>query len=259
MKKITLSFLLILISVQANARADYDVATFTDTGLINGLGQYNNSSGGFTSGGQVFNNTYHSAYGGYWNGFSVSSTTDTTTPGFTNEYSSITGGGNGDADYAVLYPTAYVNLTGLVQSIDLTNTTYAYLSMKNGDSFAKKFGVGDFFDVVITGYTGAGATGSSTGSVTYALANYTSLTSTPVNTWNTVNLTSLGSAVSLGFSFLSSDVGQFGINTPEYVAVDNLTTLTSSVPEPSSVVLYLTGLAIVTVVWRHRVARITEI
>ena len=45
----------------------------------------------------------------------------------------------------MLYPTAYVDLTGTVQSIDMTNTTYAYLSMLNGDSFAHKFGPGDYF------------------------------------------------------------------------------------------------------------------
>jgi hypothetical protein len=258
MKTITLTVLLVLISV-ANTQGGYDVATFTDTGLINGLGQYNNSSGGFTSGGQYFNNTFHSAYGGYWNGFSVSSTTDTTTPGYTNQYSSITGGGaNGSIDYAVLYPSAYVNLTGIVQSIELTNTTYAYLSMLNGDSFESAFTTGSFFNVVITGYTGLGATGTSTGSVTYSLANYTSPTSTPVNTWNTVNLTSLGNAVSLGFSFQSSATGQFGINTPEYVAVDDLTTFVS-VPEPSSLVLCLISIGIGAIVRRRQLARITGI
>ena len=204
---------LILLSTQA-ALADFDVATFADTGLISGVNQYNNNSGGFTSGGQSFNNTYYSSYGGYWNGFSVSSTTDTTTPGYTNQYSSITGGGNGDAYYAVLYPTAYVNLTGLVQSIDLTNTTYAYLSMLDGDSFATKFTTGSFFDVVITGYAGLNATGAETGSVTSYLANYTSPTDTPLNTWNTVNLTSLGSAESLGFSFQSSATSASSGSTP---------------------------------------------
>ncbi len=247
---------LTLIAAQT-AQAGYDVATFSDTGLISGTGQYNNSSGGFVSGGQSFNNTFtSSSFGSYWNGFSVSSMTDTTTPGYTNQYSSITGSGNGDAYYAVLYPTATVNLTGTVQSIDLTNTTYTYYSMLNGDQFAKKFAANDFFDVVITGYTGQNQTGSTTGSVKYYLANYTSNASTPVNTWATVNLTSLGSAESLGFSFESSDVGTFGINTPEYVALDNIVTLTS-VPEPSSWMLCAIGLAGGMVVQRLRLARMT--
>jgi hypothetical protein len=256
MKKTLLAFLIL----SSTARAGYDVATFADTGLISGVNQYNNNSGGFTSGGQYFNNTYNSAFGGYWNGFSVSSTTDTTTPGYTNQYSAITGSGNGSAYYAVLYPTAYVNLTGIVQSIDLTNTTYAYLSMLNGDSFESAFTKGSFFDVVITGYSGLNNTGTQTGSVTYFLADYTSDTSTPVNTWNTVNLTSLGSAESLGFSFQSSATGEFGINTPEYVAVDNLVTLLpSSVSEPSSWLLCLTGIGIGALVRRLRLARITRV
>lgn len=188
--------------------------------------------------------------------------TDNTTPGYTNQYSAITGSGNGVADYAILYPTAEVNLSGTVQSIDLTNTTYAFFSMKNGDQFAKKFGVGDFFDVVITGYSGLNDTGTQTGSVTFFLANYTSTTSTPVNTWNTVNLTSLGTAESLGFSFQSSDVGLFGINTPEYVAVDNLVTLSPSaavVPEPSSWLLCLSGAGVGLLARRLRLVRIGRI
>jgi hypothetical protein len=248
--------LIAFLTLTATAQAGLNTATFADTGLISGVGQYSNSSEGFSSGGQSFNNSFTpTSYGGYWNGFSVSSMTDTTTAGYTNQYSAITGGGVNDAYYAVLYPKAYVNLSGLVQSIDLTNTTYAYLSMKNGDSFAKKFTTGDFFDVVITGYSGQNATGATTGSVKFFLANYTSPTDNPVNTWNQVDLTSLGSAASLGFSFQSSDVGQYGINTPEYVAIDNLVTLSTSVPEPSSVLLGLVGAGIC-VLARSRLARL---
>ncbi len=64
-------FILTLTLFATQTARGYDVATFADTGLISGVNQYNNSSGGFTSGGQFFNNTYYSAYGGYWNGFSV--------------------------------------------------------------------------------------------------------------------------------------------------------------------------------------------
>ena len=250
MKTTFIAFLLLA----ATAHAGLDTATFSDTGFLTGTKQYNNSSGGFSSGGDSFNNTYHPAFGGYWNGFSVSSMTDTTTAGYTNQYSAITGSGNGDAYYAVLFPSSSVNLLGTVQSIDLTNTTYAYLSMLNGDSFAKKFVSGDFFKVVITGYSGINDTGSTTGAVTSVLANYTSDASKPLNVWKTVDLTSLGAAQSLGFSFLSSDVGQFGINTPTYVAIDNLVT---SVPEPSSVVLWLSGLGLGAGAWsrRFRLAR----
>jgi Domain of unknown function (DUF4465) len=275
----TLALTLALLSTRASF-AD-DTATFSDTGLSlngsnagmpDGSGPYNNSSGGFTSGGQSFNNVYDPTFGS-WSGFSVSAATNTTTAGFLNQYAAITGAGNGTADYGVVFagaydptgntpPAAYVNLTGNVQSIDLTNTTYAYLSMTQGDQFAgAPYTTGDFFDVVITGYTGQNGTGVQTGSVTYFLADYTSPSSTPVDTWNTVGLTALGSAESIGFSFQSSDTGEFGINTPTYVAVDNLVVAPSLVPEPSSWVLCVTGCGIGfgAMVRRRRLARISPV
>jgi hypothetical protein len=45
----------------------------------------------------------------------------------------------------------------------------------------------------------------------------------------------LGDARSIGIDFASSDVGEWGINTPTYVAIDNLTLV--AVPEPSGIVL----------------------
>jgi hypothetical protein len=58
-----------------------------------------------------------------------------------------------------------------------------------------------------------------------------------------MDLTSLGGAKSLSFDYASSDVGQFGINTPLYFAMDNLTL--SVVPEPSSALLAGIAVAII--------------
>ena len=73
--------------------------------------------------------------------------------------------------------------------------------------------------------------------------------------WRTVNLTSLGAADTLTFSYESSDVGVFGINTPTYFAADDLVLSTGSnvVPEPSSIVCFLVvaiGLGMLR--WRRR-------
>jgi len=227
----------------ADARAD--VATFADTGKINGVGQHNNDTApGFASGGQFFNNSYDTTYGS-WSGWSVSSATDTTTPGYLNQYSAITGSGQGDAYYGVATSftpnDAYINLTGAPVSVSYTNTTYAYLSMIDGDSFAKKFAAGDYFTFHLDGYTGANGTGADLGFVTGTLANYTSDASTPLSTWATLDLTSLKGAKSLSLSFQSSDVGPFGINTPTYAAFDNLVVGTAAVPEPSPLVLAVVG------------------
>ena len=73
---------------------------------------------------------------------------------------------------------AVVNLPSLsrLANIQVTNSTYAAISMRDGDSFAKKFGGGsgddpDFFAVTFTGFEGFGATGNVTGNVKFYLAD----------------------------------------------------------------------------------------
>jgi len=89
-----------------------------------------------------FNPNYSS-----WSGWAISATNDTTTPGFTNQYSSIVGSGfDGSTTYGVAFefgqnvfeienngePTS-----GIVNGMYISNSTYAFLSMLEGDSFAK--------------------------------------------------------------------------------------------------------------------------
>ena len=207
---------------------------------------YQNLDGGFVSNGTFFNNSTTDFGGGYTfsDGFTLSTKTDTTTPGFTNQYSAITGSGvGGSGTYAVAFPEAYIDLpSGLTpDSVRLTNTTYAALSMRDGDQFAKQFGGADgtdpdFFKVTFTGYSGEAASGSKTGASTFYLADFRGAGTASdyiVTNWSTLDLTSLGAARSIGLSFASSDVGDFGINTPTYVAIDDLVL----VPEPTTLAL----------------------
>ncbi|MBK9128055.1 MAG: DUF4465 domain-containing protein [Phycisphaerales bacterium] len=213
---------------------------------------YNGSdgAGGFTSGGAFFNNDYIDFGGGFyaWRGWSVSNVTDIVTPGYVNEYAAYNlpagGGAGGSALYGVAFSNspgdATINLpAGLVpQSVQLTNTTYAALSMRDGDAFAKKFGGlsgddPDYFKLIITGLDMGG---TPVGTVDFYLADYRFAQNELdyiVSQWTTVDLSSLAGASRLSFAFESSDVGPFGINTPTYVALDNLVL----VPEPASVLL----------------------
>ena len=114
-------------------------------------------------------------------------------------------------------------------SIQVTNTTYAYLSMLNGDSFESKFGPGDFFQLTIAGYTGPGGTGTKVGEVDFYLANFLGSNHSIVNTWQTLDLTPLAGAASLQFGLQSSmNDPTFGMNTPAYFAADNLTVATTA-------------------------------
>jgi len=102
--------------------------------------------------------------------------------------------------------------------------------MKNGDAIAKKFGgeTGDdpdFFLLTIRKYLDGTL---STDSVNFYLADYRFEDNTEdyiVKDWTWLDLTSLGNADSLNFSLSSSDVGEFGMNTPAYVCVDQIRTV----------------------------------
>ncbi len=198
-----------------------------------------------------FFNGYTPGFGS-WNGFSWSKVIDTTTPGFANQYASFSGGGSDGAggtatgtNYAVGFGNqSFFNLPDAAElnSIDITNTTYAGISMRDGDSFAKKFGGvsgndEDFFKLTLTGFEDINLSGGSTGALDIFLADYRFSDNSKdyiLDSWSQFDLTDLGSARSIGFSFTTTDNGDFGANTPLFVAIDNLTYSVNSVPEPAT-------------------------
>lgn len=211
----------------------------------------------FTSHGTAFNNSYYAPFDS-WGGFAASNHMDLLTPGYGNQYSAYhfpPGGIPVPNQFAVGYLEPFTPTIPRIvlppgthpTSVELTNTTYTALSMRDGDSFAKKFGgpTGndpDFFYVTITGLAMIG--GPVTGSIDFYLADYRFANNSMdyiIKQWTLVDLTSLGNASVLDFTFTSSDVGSIGINTPTYMALDNLQV--NTVPEPASMCL---GLAAVT-------------
>lgn len=207
-------------------------------------------AGGFTSHGAGFGNSYDPTFGA-WEGWSASTTTDTMTPGFGNQYSAISGGGQGGSDtYGVSYAFTPSSVSFAdefeVMGAYLTNATYSYLAMQGGGpfGFSKQFGgtTGDdpdFFMLTITGIAG----GSAVGSVDFYLADYRFTDNTQdylIDDWTWVDLTSLGAVSELRFSLSSTDNDLvFGMNTPAYFAMDSLI----YAPEPRSAALLAVGLA----------------
>lgn len=181
-----------------------------------------------------FPNDYNAEFD-FWSGWAISADTDTQTPGFMNQYSSIAGTGADDSQtYAVSFasPSSVIILEeeGLraIDSIQVNNSTYTYLSMRDGDSFAKKFGgeTGDdpdFFLLTIKSY-GAGAL---IDSISFYLADYRFEDNSQdyiVDEWTTIAFSDSEAQDSLVFSLSSSDNGMFGMNTPAYFCVDNIKT-----------------------------------
>ena len=205
------------------------------------------NSAGWSSGGAAFSNTFTDFGGGFsaWAGFAYSNTSDTSTPGFGNQYSAYSLTTPNSGVYGVAYYSAYdpaprITFANEVapQSVSLTNNTYAALAMIDGSDFSKKFGgaSGDDADWLTVTFTGYDAGNAVTGAVTFYLADYRFANNAldyVVSDWTNVDLTGLGAGVkSIQLGFASSDVGVFGINTPTYVALDNLNF--AAVPEPSS-------------------------
>jgi len=213
------------------------IATFENFKLH--PGQHLNNAApdhGFKSGSIELPNFYDSQFD-YWSGWAISADTNRTTPGFQNQYSSIAGhGALGTATYA----TGYVYDPSIIRlqpnaigkpmiGFYVTNSTYSYLSMKYGDSFAKKFGGEsgkdpDFFLMTIKKYSGGALADDS---INIYLADYRS--SDPgkdfiLSDWKYVDLTTLGEVDSLVLRMTSSDVGVFGMNTPAYICIDQVST-----------------------------------
>jgi len=214
---------------------------------------YNGSDGvgGFITRGVLFNNTFSDFGGGFtgWYGWSYSNMTDVATPGFENQYSAIPGhGAGGSSNFGVAFATAPGDATidvpdgSAPQSMLITNTTFAFLAMRNGTPFSKTFGglTGDDPDFFLLSITGLNAGGEPIGLVDFYLADYRFADNSldyVIDSWTEVDLSSLHGASRLSFGMTSSDVGAFGMNTPAYFAVDNLRV----VPEPATWTLLAFG------------------
>ena len=197
-------------------------------------GYWNGSdgSGGFAVGNAFFPNTFTDWGGGLtsWIGFGYSNQTDKTTPGYENQYSCYAGSGAGNSQIFCIISagdTMTFELPEKVEFLYVANSTYAALSMKNGDEFAKKFGGNDgndpdYFNLILTALN---EEDSLVGKAIIGLADYTFEDNSRdyiSNTWTKIPLEDFGYLKKIAFSFESSDTNIYGINTPAYACIDNI-------------------------------------
>ena len=183
----------------------------------------------FTSGDFEFATGCMSDYD-YWYFFGYANRTKTTFETLDDQWNNVVGGGyDNSANYGVAYAAAfngptYVTVKNhdggiVVPGFYVTNSSYAYNSMTGGDSFAKKFGKGDWFKLTVTGYDAAGEV---TGTKDYYLADLRDPSKAYIiNDWRYVDLSGLGKVSKLGFELSSTDNGDYGMNTPAYFCFDN--------------------------------------
>jgi len=183
-------------------------------------------NGGFHSGSLYCNNTYNDTWGS-WSGLACSNHVNMDSAGYMNQYSVYAGSGAGGSAKFIL-----VNSDGsscifdkevAVKSLMINNSTYTYLTLKDGNDggagFARKFTNNDYFYVKFTVYD---STGIETGSRDVYLADFRNGKSYICDEWTEVMLEDLGRVKEISFSFVSTDSGDWGINTPAYCCIDNI-------------------------------------
>lgn len=216
------------------------IADFEGFGLLPDSVENNaGADGGFTEAGIFLNNSYFQGSGyEVWSGWSISAATDNTTPGFLNQYSAVTGGGyDNSTAYAVSYAfdPVWMRIENAAfgaapVGLYITNGTYPFLSMRDGDAYADKFGgptgdEPDFLKLTVRAKSGNAFTSDS---VEFYLADYRFADNTQdyiVDAWTWLDLSVFGNVDSLMFSMTSSDNNSFGMVTPAYFCVDNVETM----------------------------------
>ncbi len=262
--RISLTIVLLLLATRVSDGSV--ILDFEQLGASLAAESHDNDAGGgnFQSRGATLSNEFTDFGGGFsaWRGFSISNRTDSTTSGFGNQYSAWPGSGaGGSATYGVVFDFSggFARIsapTGMsIDSFWVANTTYAALSMRDGDAFAKQFGGAsgnepDFLRMIITGLD---VDEHVLGTQAVYLADFRPPNSADdyiVDDWQQVDVSGLG-ASQLTFAFQSSDVGPFGINTPTYAAIDQIS-FSAPVPEPPTVALWMLTLAVFRRVRRRR-------
>jgi hypothetical protein len=232
----------------ANAQSSTQVSNFEDWLLP--TNSYINGSAspmvdtGFTDGSCYFPTFFDSSFGGLWDrGYALTNMVDTLNPDYTNLYGCAAGKGyNGSNNYISVQPFSYLltysklkvltfpassNNKGRFDGMYITNSFYAYSSMKNGDFLETKFGDStgnrpDYFKLIARGYLNGNLKNDS---ATFYLADYRFADNSQdyiVKNWTWFNCENLGIVDSVYFEMRSSRNGQFGMNTPAFFAIDDV-------------------------------------
>jgi hypothetical protein len=205
--------------------------------------------------GVTFNNSFDSTYQSF-TGFALSRRPLTefsfgSSAEYLNGNDTISQSGAG-ADGSATWAVAYVDTSAsdevvieaptnsFIDSLSINNTATTARLIEFGN-FDGTFGVQPFgsraqdelFTVRFVD-SSPGATGLEFVEVELASYDLASNTLSVLRDFTSIDLTALGTPTRIAIDFTSTDTGAFGINTPTYVAIDNVSLTSTSVPEPSS-------------------------
>lgn len=172
---------------------------------------------------------WHSDWSFWEGGWAVSNKTDSSRRGQAGLFQAITESGYNSSNYLIGQQGSEIYLDASAKTplngFYITNTSFTYHSMNEGDQFAKKFGGlngtdPDYFLLHIL----AKENGSwKADTVHFYLADFRNADPSKdsiLDSWAWVDLSKLGTADTLRFLLESSDTGEFGMNTPGFFAID---------------------------------------
>ena len=212
-------------------RGEQVVATMDDNYLAENSHDevYDLDSDKFYSGSFAFNQGAMPDYN-YWYGYALTNETSTAYTGLNDQWRNAAGTGHNSANYLVAFPDAYASPMYIevtndaegdsVMGMYVTNTAYAYNSMVSGDGYTDPFKAGSYFTMTVTGTAADG----STSTVDFNLGDYRAAEANRyvLDTWEWVDLRSLGKVTKLQFTFSGSETNNYGLTTPTYVALDDV-------------------------------------
>ena len=185
-----------------------------------------------------------SSWGGYyWDGFTICKSADNSsqTDWISHQWSNIAGGGvqvtadgvtvDSNKPYVVGYWSAWSETPSntimfdndkeyVVKGMYIVNSCYAYYCCAEANSMGRPLNQeGDYFKIIAHGVK---ADGEET-TTELELCGFHNGQFSAITDWTWWDLSALGQVVSLYFTMDSSDKGDYGMNTPSYFAMDQLT------------------------------------
>ncbi len=195
-------------------------------------------NGSFTSKYFTFYNVFDPDWS-YWEGFAYTNETDNTTYSWENMYSSAAGGGAlGSENYATFYAGGFYSASGISIDRDIAPETIsgmyvclnanASLYMEDIDYYENEQ---HWFKLIIKAIN-SDLDFAMEREIILADYRFNSLPGYKIDNWQYIDLTWIENADSLYFEFQSSDIGDWGINTPTYLCIDEINSdLPGDIPE----------------------------
>ena len=185
---------------------------------------------GFASDIFEFEYFYNEEYA-YWGGFAQSMVKDANAANgvFANQYAVYNDSAASGDSFLIYYYDSFnepcdirLKRDVLLSDVKLNLTTYAYASITNEaiNDFARAFIDGDYLKVIFTGMKGNDVTGV----VECYVVDFRDGKREMATNWSEYSLSGLGEGYNrVRVTIETTDVGEWGANTPLYIALDDLT------------------------------------